>query len=84
MKISEIAFVPINPNNGHWGFVKFVLNDALVLNQIAIHTLKDGSGIRLNYPTIRGLNCVYPIKKELGNFITYEIQKAWFEFQRAP
>ena len=81
MNLSEIEFIPINPNNGHLGFVKFTLNQEWVFNHIAIHTLRDGVGIRLTYPALRGLQCVYPINKAVGDFITQEIQRAWFEFR---
>ncbi|MFC1482789.1 hypothetical protein ACFL56_00875 [Candidatus Margulisiibacteriota bacterium] len=79
MIISEIEIIPINAYRGHVGFCRFVLNKELAINNVAIHTKIDGSGIRLVYPlTQSGLQACYPITESLGNLITKEVEKEYF------
>ena len=81
MKVTEIEFIPVNPNKGLVGFCSFVLNNSVKFNHVGIHTLIDGSRYRLVYPALRGLQCCYPINKEVGDFITSEITERWNKFQ---
>ena len=78
MRVTEIEIVLINPNNGHVGYCHFVLDDKLVFNDIAIHSRKDGNGIRLVFPKLKsGLQAVFPISKEFTDQLCSEIGKVY-------
>lgn len=76
--ISEINIVPVKARDGLIGFVSFVLNDNFYVGNVAIFQRRDGTGIRLVYPnrTVGGkqVHCLYPIKREVGEYITKAIQ----------
>lgn len=82
-EITEIDFFPITPKKGLICFVSFVYKD-LKISNCAILTRPDGE-LRLSFP-IKTLNngktiqTVYPISKELGNFISNTIIKAYLKF----
>lgn len=76
MKLSEIKIKKVLDDKGLLGFCSFVLND-LKINNVAIHSKLDGSGIRLLFPKTNGIQCVYPVSKELGGFITKAIEKVF-------
>lgn len=67
-KITEIQIVPIKPRDGLVAFGSVVIDDAIYLGSIGIHTRLDGSGYRITYPTKltgnRNLNLFHPISRE--------------------
>lgn len=79
LEISEIQVVPIKPQNGLVAFASCVVNQAIYLGNIAIYTcLSSRVSYRLVYPTRKlsnnlQVNLVYPIKREIGEYIQEEI-----------
>ena len=72
--VSEVEIIPIKPNNGLVAFASCVVNGALYLGSIGVHTRPDGSGFRLVYPAKalpygKTVNIVHPITKEAGETI---------------
>lgn len=59
IKISEVEITFVRPKDGHIGFASFVINDAVYVDGIAIHT----SPLRTS-----GYRLVYPVKKVTHNF----------------
>ena len=79
MKVSKIEIVPVRPNQGLVGFASVELDGQLLLNSIAIHSKRDGSGYRLTYPT-RGkgdsaITVFHPTTPQLSR----EIERVVFE-----
>lgn len=77
IKISEIELVPIRTKEGLTFFASCVLDDKYFIGNLAVFTLRDGSGFRIVYPTKMLRNgqqipIFYPINSE----ISAEIQKA--------
>ena len=74
--ISEIQITLIKPQGSLVAFASCVVNDALYIGDIAIHSsLTNTEGFRLVYPdktlpSGKKLNCVYPINKESGAIIS--------------
>lgn len=71
--VSEVQIIPIKPRDGLIGFASCVLNNALYLGCIAVHTRPDGSGIRLVYPSQALVNgkqvqVFHPISRAAGDF----------------
>jgi stage V sporulation protein G len=77
--ISEIQIIPVKPNEGLLGFASCVINDSLYIGNIAIYSsLSNADGYRLVYPTKtlpngKEINCVHPINKEAGEFLSKAI-----------
>ena len=77
--ISEINYKPIIPKDGHIGFVSFLVNDSIRLNNIGIYTRLnpvDGRLYRLVYPKNerKGMEqAFYPINQETNILIEKEI-----------
>lgn len=81
MKVSEIQIIPINSKEGHVGFCQFVINDEWKFSNVAIHTRRDGSGLRLVYPTIKNnLPTVNPISQKAGRFVEKEIEGVYLGY----
>ena len=77
LKISEIELVPIRTKEGLTFFASCVLDDKYFIGNLAVFTLRDGSGFRIVYPTKMLRNgqqipIFYPIDSEISS----EIQKA--------
>jgi DNA-binding cell septation regulator SpoVG len=74
--ISEIQITPIKPQGSLVAFASCVVNEALYIGDIAIHSsLTNTEGFRLVYPdktllSGKKLNCVYPINRESGAIIS--------------
>lgn len=74
--ISEIQITPIKPQGSLVAFASCVVNEALYIGDIAIHSsLTNTEGFRLVYPdktlpSGKKLNCVFPINKESGTIIS--------------
>jgi len=70
--ISEVAVVPVKPQDGLVAFASFVLDGSLYLGSVGIFTRPHG-GYRLVYPTKqvagRQLNLFHPITGGLGQHI---------------
>jgi stage V sporulation protein G len=77
MKINEINFVPVKPNNGLLAFASFVADGRFYIGNVAVFSRRDGLGIRLLYPTKKGINCFYPIDKKIGAQITETVEKQY-------
>ena len=76
-KISEIELIPIRAKDGLTFFANCVLDGKYFIGNLAVFTLKDGSGFRVVYPTKMLRNgtqipIFYPVDSE----ISAEIQKA--------
>lgn len=67
MRISEVDIYPIKHQLGLLAFASRVIDDALFLSSIGVHS-KIGGGFRLTYPTKqvadRNINIFHPINKE--------------------
>lgn len=74
IEISEINIVPIKPKDGLLGFCSFVIDQSFFIGSVAIYSRLDGS-IRLVYPKKNGVQCCYPIKKEIGTALSHAITK---------
>ena len=74
--LSEIQIVPIKPQGSLVAFGSCVVNEALYIGDIGIHSsLTNTDGFRLVYPDkvlLNGskANCVHPINKESGEVIS--------------
>ena len=70
--VSEVAVVPVKPQDGLVAFASLVLDGSLYLGSIGIFTRPAG-GYRLVYPTRqvagRKLNLFHPISNELGKHL---------------
>ena len=77
--LSEIQVVPIKPQGSLVAFGSCVVNDALYIGDIAIHSsLTNTEGFRLVYPdkilpSGKKVNCIHPINKESGEIISKAI-----------
>ena len=73
MKISEIQFTPVKPQDGLVGFASFVLDGKYYVGSIAIYTRLNGIGYRLVYPAKkvgeRNINTFHPIDPNVGKII---------------
>ena len=72
--ISEVEILPVKPRNGLVAFGSCVVNHALYLGCIAIHTRPDGSGYRLVYPDRilpngKQVQVFHPINREAGDVL---------------
>ena len=79
MKVSKVEILPIRPRQGLIGFATVEIDEQLLLNSIAIHSKRDGSGYRLTYPT-RGngdssITVFHPTTPQLSR----KIEQAVFE-----
>lgn len=77
--ISEIQIIPVKPRGSLVAFASCVVNEALYVGDIAIHSsLTNTEGFRLVYPDktlpsgVR-VNCVHPINRESGEIISKAI-----------
>jgi DNA-binding cell septation regulator SpoVG len=74
--ISEIQITPIKPQGSLVAFASCVVNEALYIGDIAIHSsLTNTGGFRLVYPdktlpSGKRLNCVYPINRDSSAIIS--------------
>lgn len=85
--ISEIQFVPINPQNGLVGFVSFVLDEKYFVGSIAVYTRLNGIGYRLVYPAKKvgekNINTFRPIDPLVGKEIEDKVSGKVYEiFER--
>ena len=77
--ISEIQIIPVKPRGSLVAFASCVVNEALYIGDIAIHSsLKNTDGLRLVYPdktllSGKKVNCVHPINKDAGEIISKAI-----------
>jgi len=84
VRVSEIQFVPIKPNNGLIGFASFVYNGQLYVGSVAVYTRPLQETVRLVYPqkTLPNgkiIQCVHPINKEVGKSIELAITQKYQE-----
>lgn len=75
--VAEIQLVPVKAKNGLTFFASCVLDGKYFVGNLAIFTLRDGSGFRVVYPTkvLRNgsqIPIFYPVNKS----ISAEIQRA--------
>lgn len=82
-EIKEIDFFPVTPRNGLICFVSFIFQN-LKISDVAILTRPNGD-LRISFPikTLKNgktIQTVYPITKELGNFISDTIIKEYKKF----
>lgn len=76
-KISEIELTPIKANNGLTFFASCVLDGKYFIGNLAIFTLRDGSGFRVVYPTkVLRNGSQIPIFYPVDKTISAEIQRA--------
>ncbi len=77
--ISEIQIIPVKPRGSLVAFASCVVNEALYVGNIAIHSsLTNTESFRLVYPdktlpSGKKLNCVHPINKKTGERISKAI-----------
>lgn len=76
--ISEIQLVPVRAKDGLTFFANCVLDGKYFVGNLAIFTLRDGSGFRVVYPTKMLRNgtqipIFYPIDKRISAEIQYAI-----------
>ena len=77
--ISEIQIIPVKPQGSLVAFASCVVNEALYIGDIAIHSsLTNTEGFRLVYPdkTLpngKKVNCIHPINRESGEMISKAI-----------
>lgn len=76
-KISEIELIPIRAKDGLTFFASCVLDNKYFVGNLAVFTLRDGSGFRVVYPTkmLRNGQQI-PIFYPVDSQISAEIQKA--------
>jgi len=75
--LSEINIIPIKPQDGHIGFVSFVINGQFYVGNIGIHSTPSGD-IRLVYPEAASsswkmVTSFHPITKYAGLQITQQV-----------
>lgn len=81
--LSEIQIVPIKPQGSLVAFGSCVVNEALYIGDIGIHSsLTNTEGFRLVYPDKilpngSRVNCFHPINKESGEVISKAIIEAY-------
>ena len=83
IKLSEIQIIPKKPDDGHLGWVSFVINNQFYVGNIAIYSRFNG-GLRLVYPQTQLANgkiisSFHPINKETGQFIQDKVSSAYNE-----
>ena len=84
-KISEIQIIPVKPKEGLVAFSSCVVNSAIYIGNIAIHTSSSiPSGFRLVFPKKvlpngKEIHCVHPINKETGELISNSIIERYKE-----
>lgn len=73
MVVSEVNITPVKANGSLVAFASCVINGSLYLGSIGLHSLLDGSGYRIVYPTKkvgnRQMHICHPITKEAGQAI---------------
>jgi len=73
MDVSEVNITPVKTSGSLVAFASCVLNDSFYLGSIGLHSLLDGTGYRIVYPTKkvgnRQMNVYHPITKEAGQVI---------------
>ena len=73
VKLSEIQFTPVKPQDGLVGFASFVLDNKYYVGSVAIYTRLNGIGYRLVYPAKkvgdRNINTFHPIDPLVGKEI---------------
>src|SRR3990167_6007334 len=77
VKLIEIQFTPVKPQDGLVGFASFVLDEKYFVGSVAIYTRLNGIGYRLVYPAKkvgeRNLQTFYPIDPSVGRRIEDEV-----------
>lgn len=73
MDVSEVNITPVKMSGSLVAFASCVLNGSFYLGSIGLHSLLDGTGYRIVYPTKkvgnRQMHVYHPITKEAGQFI---------------
>lgn len=73
MDVSEVNITPVKTSGSLVAFASCVINGSLYLGSIGLHSLLDGSGYRIVYPTKkvgnRQMHICHPITKEAGKAI---------------
>ena len=79
MDVSEVNITPVKTSGSLVAFASCVINGSLYLGSIGLHSLLDGTGYRIVYPTKkvgnRQMHICHPITKEAGQ----DIEKAIVE-----
>jgi len=81
IEISEVNIVPVKPNAGLIGFASFIVNGHFYMGCIGIFTRPDG-GIRLVFPRKNGLDCFYPINKQVGDYLNSVIEREFLKIYK--
>lgn len=73
MVISEVNITPVKASGSLVAFASCLINGSLYLGSIGLHSLLDGTGYRIVYPTKkvgnRQMHICHPITKEAGQAI---------------
>lgn len=73
MDVSEVNITPVKTSGSLVAFASCVINGSLYIGSIGLHSLLDGTGFRIVYPTKkvgqRQMNVYHPITKEAGQAI---------------
>lgn len=80
VKIEELQLVPVKFKKGLTFFASCVLDGRYFVGDIAIYSLKDGSGFRCVYPTkilknSQKIPIFHPVNKKVNDQIQEEISK---------
>lgn len=85
VKVSDVQLIPVKPKEGLTFFASCILDDKYYLGNLAVFSLRDGSGFRVVFPTKTLKNgqqipIFYPVKKELADEIQRAISRCAEEF----
>ena len=78
MKVSKVEILPIRPREGLIGFATVELDGQILLNSIAIHSKRDGSGYRLTYPTRSNGDSAITVFHPTSPQLSWEIERMVF------
>lgn len=69
-EVTEVEFVPIKPRAGLIGFASCVIDSKFYVGGIGVHTMLNGEGYRITYPTRKigkvDFPLCHPIREEVG------------------
>lgn len=77
MDVSEVNITPVKTSGSLVAFASCVIDGSLYLGSIGLHSLLDGTGYRIVYPTKkvgnRQMHICHPITKQAGQAIEKSI-----------
>lgn len=76
MNIERVEIIPIQPKEGLIAFANIILDDALMLSGIGVHSRLNGGGYRITYPTRKVNNTHHYLFRPLISSLSHEIEEA--------